>query len=119
MLSTGAHRFLYLLFLVTTSLAGPAINETDYLDLLKYEGQLEDVNVTLGDISEQWTTVNESDQTSPFYRTNDQQQNLSDLYTVQLTHQSQRQLKYHDAEMVYDYKCPKQHYIHPCDCLGL
>ena len=106
MLSTGAHRFLYLLFLVTTSLAGPAINETDYLDLLKYEGQLEDVNVTLGDISEQWTTVNESDQTSAFYRTNVQQKNLSVLYTVLLTHRSQRRLKHHDAEMVCDYKCP-------------
>lgn len=50
----------------------------------------------------------------------------ADLYTVQLPQQPSlpqrpRQSKHDTITMKpesYDYKCPKQHYIHPCDCLG-
>lgn len=51
------------------------------------------------------------------HRFNDRQSD-SDLYTLQLGQHNQRQLK-HDHIEVYDLKCPKQHSIHPCDCLEL
>ncbi|KAH9388582.1 hypothetical protein TYRP_007923, partial [Tyrophagus putrescentiae] len=43
-------------------------------------------------------------------------QSDSDLYTLQLGQHNHRQLKYNDVEVVYDYRCPKLHYIHPCYC---
>ncbi|KAH9418416.1 hypothetical protein DERP_011278 [Dermatophagoides pteronyssinus] len=50
----------------------------------------------------------------------------TDLYTIELTspsitqqHHHSRQAKLDDDNIVFNYKCPKQHFIHPCDCLEL
>ncbi|KAI7693030.1 hypothetical protein SSS_04256 [Sarcoptes scabiei] len=42
----------------------------------------------------------------------------SDLYTIELT-QSPRRAKLDDITITANYKCPKQHLIHPCECFEL
>ena len=91
--------------------ASPATNNTDYLQLFKYD--------------QHWKATDSDQTTLPSAHVaitnvlnkpaaNDHHIE-SDLYTLQVNH---RQSKLDDIEVVYDYKCPKQHYIHPCDCLG-
>ena len=90
-------------------LSNPALNNTDYLELFKYEGHLRNEE----------TTTSPTTTHSPNHERarSSESHSDSDLYTLQLGQHHQRQLKHEDIE-VYDYKCPKQHYIHPCDCLG-
>ncbi|KAH7642157.1 hypothetical protein DERF_003197 [Dermatophagoides farinae] len=73
---------------------------------------------------------------STYYRSNSDSddnnhpsQPRTDLYTIELTSpsvsQHHHQLQHHsrqaklDDNIVFNYKCPKQHFIHPCDCLEL
>lgn len=73
---------------------------------------------------------------STYYRSNSDSddnnhpsQPRTDLYTIELTSpsvsQHHHQLQHHsrqaklDDNIVFNYKCPKQHFIHPCDCLGM
>lgn len=89
-------------------------NTTSYLDLLKYERHFK---------ADETTTIrtNTEPSNNPTHEGSGAgiHQSDSDLYTLQLGQHNQRQLKHDDIEIVYDYKCPKQHYIHPCDCLGM
>lgn len=93
-------------------LAVPASNSTEYLQLFKYErhSRIEESSTTLAS-----TSTRASDALA---QTPSQHQPESELYTLQLSQHNQRQQKQERLELVYDYKCPKQHYIHPCDCLG-
>lgn len=99
----------FFFFTTTTTLASPAINDTEYLNQFKYEdgNSIDSGNVTAFTVRPYITAAEGKKQTE-----------ASDLYTVQLTHHGHRQVKHNDAEVAYDYKCPKQHHIHPCDCLG-
>lgn len=95
------------------SIGSPAKNNnTSYLDLLKYEQHFK---------SDETTTIktNTEQSVNPTHEGSGIHQSDSDLYTLQLGQHNQRQLKHDDIEVVYDYKCPKQHFIHPCDCLGM
>ena len=97
--------------------ANPAMNTSDYLELFKYERHLRNDETTTTAVGSTIETTHSPGQEHKS-RSSDHHHSDSDLYTLQLGQHNQRQLKHDDIE-VYDYKCPKQHHIHPCDCLGI
>lgn len=101
----------------------------EYMDQYRYD----EISATLSSSSSSSTktaTTSKSVPTTPMpYITTESSfgndSNQSELYTLQLGtsannhNQHQRQLKHHEVEFNYDYRCPKTHDIHPCDCLEL
>lgn len=97
----------------------PTINKTDYLELFKYERHFhQDETTTMTSnpaLQEHSKRPAGHERLLPSEGSGHQPD--SDLYTLQLGQHTERQLKHDDIDL-YDFKCPKQHYIHPCDCMG-